>query len=443
MIVSEKYNDFIDCPSRVDFLEGTTSAGKTTVGIFKFMLDVADSPHTQHILSGLDAGTIEKNIINKPHGILDEFGCLVEYKGAGASGEKLPHILFHTKGGDKKIYILGYGDKARWKKALGNQYGCLFVDEINIADMDFVREAFMRCDKVIATLNPDDPMLPIYSEYINHSRPLDKYKQDTPSAILEELVEEPRDGWRHWFFRFSDNIAITPEKIATIKANVPPGTKLYKNKIEGIRCKATGLVFETFGKNCITNAETVKALMANGTLKFRRLSLGVDTAYSTKSPDTIAMLFIGITTTGALYVLDERLYNNRDLGTPLAPSDVAREIVQFADFCRLRWGDFRAVFVDSADAATLMELAKYRREQGTIYQFIPAYKQTKVMDRINLQLGWITTGAYKVLEHCKVHIHELNTYSWEENKKEPEDRNDHTINGCQYAWLPYKEEIGI
>ena len=43
MKVSEKFNDFIDCLSKVDFLEGVTSAGKTTVGIFKFMLDVADS----------------------------------------------------------------------------------------------------------------------------------------------------------------------------------------------------------------------------------------------------------------------------------------------------------------------------------------------------------------------------------------------------------------
>ena len=27
------------------------------------------------------------------------------------------------------------------EKALGGQYGCLYIDEINIVDMDFVREA--------------------------------------------------------------------------------------------------------------------------------------------------------------------------------------------------------------------------------------------------------------------------------------------------------------
>ena len=30
-----------------------------------------------------------------------------------------PHLLFHTSGGEKTIYILGYDNKSRWKKALG------------------------------------------------------------------------------------------------------------------------------------------------------------------------------------------------------------------------------------------------------------------------------------------------------------------------------------
>ena len=65
LILSDKYKAFLRCKAPVEFLEGTTAAGKTTVGIFKFMLKVAESPKRQHILSGLDTGTIEKNIINK------------------------------------------------------------------------------------------------------------------------------------------------------------------------------------------------------------------------------------------------------------------------------------------------------------------------------------------------------------------------------------------
>lgn len=435
MRVSKKYDDFINYPSKVDFLEGTTAAGKTTVAIFKFMLDVADSDKPQHILAALDNGTIEKNIINKPHGILDEWGPLVEYKGGGMSGERLSHITFHTSKGDKTIYILGYADKARWKKALGNQYGVLYIDEINIADMDFVREASMRSDKLIATLNPDDPNLSIYKEYINHSRPLEKYKKDVPKEILDQLCEEPKDNWLHWFFKFEDNISLTEEKIRTIIDNTPKGTKLYKNKIEGIRCRATGLVFSNFTSDNIITIDEAKKF------EYNRFILGVDTSYSQQSPDTIAMVFIGITKDGKVIVLDERVYNNATRNTPLAPSDVVKEIVDFGDFCRTRWGDFRYIYIDSADQATITETSKYKRQFGTIYNFTNAYKKMKILDRINLQLGWLATAKYFVVDSCKEHIHELESYSWTEDGK-PEDGNDHTINACQYAWLPYVGEIG-
>ena len=83
LLLSEKYKAFLRCDAPVEFLEGTTAAGKTTVGLFKFMLRVAESSKKIHILSGLDLGTIEKNIIQKELGILDDFGPLAEYNAAG------------------------------------------------------------------------------------------------------------------------------------------------------------------------------------------------------------------------------------------------------------------------------------------------------------------------------------------------------------------------
>ena len=174
LILSPKYKAFLKHNALVEFLEGTTYAGKTTVGIVKFMLKVAQSPKKLHILSGLDLGTIEKNIINKDLGIIDIFGALVQYNANGKGQHSLPHLSYQNK----IIYVLGYDNKSRWKKILGGQYGCLYIDEINIADMEYVREVSMRCDYLLATLNPDDPSLPIYEEYINHSRPLPQYEQD-------------------------------------------------------------------------------------------------------------------------------------------------------------------------------------------------------------------------------------------------------------------------
>lgn len=444
LILSDKYIAFIKHNAPVEFLEGTTAAGKTTVGIFKFMLKVAESKKKYHIIAAKDIGTAEKNIINKDLGIIDDFGALTEYNGNGTKDEKIPHILFHTNNGDKVVYVMGYGDKKKWQKALGGQYGCLYIDEINTADIDFVREASMRCDYFMATLNPDDPNLPVYKEYINCSRPLPQYKDDAPQEINMELKEEPKPNWVHWFFSFTHNWGLPKEKIEQIMLNVPKGTKLWKNKILGLRGKATGLVFPNFKreKNVIER-KWLKQQIKAGNVKFKRFTCGVDTAYSSNSADTISFIFQGITECRKLITLEEKVYNNADLNTPLAPSDTVVTLLNFLDYCKNEWGFAKNVFIDNADQATITELKKYKRLKGCLYDFNNAYKALQIIDRINLQLGWIEQGAYLVLSNCTNHLAEIDAYSWQEDKDEPEDRNDHTINANQYAWIPFKNLIGF
>ncbi len=436
LILSEKYKAFLRCTAPVEFLEGTTAAGKTTVGLFKFILRCAESEKRIHVLSGLDQGTIEKNIITKELGILDDFGGLVEYWPSGRGDDRMAHLILHTTDEDKKIYVLGYADKARWKKALGGQYGCLYIDEINIADMDFVREASMRCDYLLATLNPDDPGLPVYEEYINYSRPLPEWERDTPREILELLNQEPKQGWVHWFFSFAHNAGLSAEKVEKIISMVPPGTKLYKNKILGLRGRATGLVFNLEDKSLITVQQARQ-------FKYLLFTAGLDTAYSQNSADTFAFTFWGVTTCRRLVGLDVRVYNNRDLSRPLTPSDIPPLFEQFLEANRSRWGFARDAFVDSADQATLLECRKYKQLHGSVYNYLDAWKKTKIIDRINLQAGWMAQGYYLLVrEACRPLIDELNVYSWKEDKYEPEDGNDHCINSGQYAWLPFKDRIG-
>ena len=444
LLLSEKYKAFIRCDAPVEFLEGTTAAGKTTVGLFKFMLKVAESPKKLHILAAKDTGTAEKNIINKDLGIIDDFGQLVEYHGNGTKDDKIPHLLYHTNKGDKVIYVLGYGDKQKWQKALGGQYGCLYIDEINTADIDFVRESAMRCDYLMATLNPDDPALPIYKEYINCSRPLPEWEQETPKEIKDELKEEPKPNWVHWFFSFVHNLGLPKEKLDKIIANTPKGTKIWKNKIEGLRGKATGLVFSNFDrKRHVKTKAWLKQQLKNDEIKIKIVTAGLDTSYSSESEDTIAMVYQIITTDRKVITVDEEIYSNADLTIPLAPSDTVERFIEFLERNRKEWGFARDVFIDSADQATITELNKHKRLHGSAYNFIPAYKKTTIIDRIMLQISWLQQDSYLVLDHCVNHISELERYSWKEDKNnEPEDRNDHTINASQYAWLPYKMQIG-
>lgn len=438
--LSPKYKDFLKHNAPVEFLEGTTAAGKTTVGITKFMLKVAKSKKKMHVIAAKTTGVAEKNIIQKEYGIIDVFGDLVKYNGNGDKDNKIPHIRYNTPNGEKVIYILGYDNVDKWKMALGSQFGCVLIDEINTASIDFVREICTRNDYLMATLNPDDPNLSIYSEFINCSRPLEKYKKDVPVEILEQLNSEEKPNWTYWFFSFYDNASLSEEDIEKKKLSAPKGTKLYKNKILGLRGRATGLIFSNFErKNNVISKEKAK------TYKFIQFSAGLDTAYSESSPDTLAMTFIGITDKGKLVILNEEVYNNKNLEIPLAPSDIAPRFFNFLERNRKEWGLARDVFVDSADQATITELKKFKRTNLCVYNFLNAYKKITIIDRIHLALGWINVEnkiCYEVLNTCIEHIRELESYSWKEDKYEPEDSNDHTINSSQYAWIPFRTKIG-
>lgn len=440
--LSEKYIDFINTTKpEVEFLEGTTASGKTTVGAgVKFMRKVSESNEKMHIIASQTTSQAEKNIINKENGILD-LHKNAEYFGKGDSDNKLPHIKFE----DKIIYILGHMDASRWKAALGGQYGCIFIDEVNTANIEFVREVFGRCKYAMCTLNPDNPNLPVYKEFINKSRPYEKYKNDVPKSILRELVEPENPLWKYWFFSFEDNKSLSKKDIERKKNNVPAGTKMYMNKILGLRCKATGVVFSNFDtRKHIINKKALYSQYKRNEIKFIQFTAGLDTAYSTNSPDTIAMIFAGITSKGEYIILDEKVYNNKELETPLAPSDTINELIIFLEKNRILWGLARNIFIDSADQATIQEAKKYKRNNPCIYVFNNAYKKIKIIDRIRLEIDMIHNNKFFICDTCTKSIEEHEVYSWsEKDDNTPEDANDHTINANQYAFIPYKDKIGI
>jgi phage terminase large subunit len=117
--------------------------------------------------------------------------------------------------------------------------------------------------------------------------------------------------------------------------------------------------------------------------------------------------------------------------------------VAFLDRCRDKWGACRDAFVDSADQATITEFKKYKRHNGCVYSFNPAWKQMKIVDRITSQLGWFAKDQFLICDTCRHYVSELESYCWKEDKDlEPEDANDHLINSAQYAWIPYAPKIG-
>ena len=451
--LGNKFKDFV---KRLDItqdhidtevLEGQTSAGKTTIGIgLKFILLVALSKKKIHLLCGYTMGKLESSVIVKENGILDianQLGYKVEYKPNGYGEIRLAHIIVYgrTRDEDRIIYCAGYSDTTKWKDILGNQYGIVAVDEANIADINFMRELSMRRDYWMLTLNPDDPNLPIYSEFINHARPLKEYEKDYPSELLNQLYSgQAKDGYLHWYFTMDDNVALSEEKKQQIRDSVPPNSKQYKNKILGLRGRSEGLVYEEFTENKVIPFESFKWLPNE---MVARVLCGLDSGLNNDATALVTML---ITTAGRLLILPSFYYVPK-IGSN-SNSQQAINIAKWLDFWLPQFGIKIANIVQIfGDSAAITQDLIYEINLRTPFSACKVEKKDILKDtqRVKSIIGkddyfYIIDAGYRnplnpseLLGQTDMFIVELNNKVWDMKKNQPEDGNDHCIDAFKYG----------
>ena len=430
-----------------EVLEGQTSAGKTTIGIgLKFILLVALSKKKLHLLCGYTMGKLESSIIVKENGILDiasQLGYKVEYKPNGYGEIRLAHIIVYgkTREEDRIIYCAGYSDTTKWKDILGNQYGIVAVDEANIANIDFLRELSMRRDYWMMTLNPDDPNMPIYSEFINHARPLKEYEKDYPSELLNQLYSgQAKEGYIHWYFTMNDNAALSEEKKQQIIDSVPPNSKQYKNKILGLRGRSEGLVFEEFTDEKIIPFENFRYLPNE---MVSRVICGLDSGLNNDATALVTML---ITTAGRLLVIPSFYYLPK-VGSN-ANSIQAQNIAKWLDYWLPVFGiNITNIVQIIGDSAAITQDLIYEINLNTPFTAAPVEKKDILKDtqRVKSIIGkddyfYIIDAGYRnplnpneVLGQTDMFIVELNNKVWDVKKNLPEDGNDHCIDAFKYG----------
>ena len=449
--LSPKFQDFV---SRLDLsqldtevLEGQTHAGKTTVGIgLKFILLCSLSPKKLHLLTAYTLGKLESTMIVKENGILDiaeQLHYKVDYFPNGKGDIRLAHLIIYgrTRSEDKIVYCAGYSDTSKWKDILGNQYGIVGVDEGNIADIDFLRELSMRRDYWMITLNPDDPNLPIYKEFINHCRPLPEYVNQYPEELYMQLCDgEAKAKHIHWYFTMDDNAALTQEKKQQIIDSVPKGSKQYKNKILGIRGRSEGLVFEEFTEKKIIPFEEFKYLPNEMVSK---VICGLDSGLNNDATALVTML---ITTAGRLLVTPSFYYVPK-VGSN-ANSQQALNIAKWLDFWLPKFGiNITNIVQIFGDSAAITQDLMYEINLRTPFTAAKVEKKDILKDtqRVKSIIAkddyfYIINAGFRnplkpneILSPNDMFIVELNNKVWDRKKNVPEDGNDHCIDAFKYG----------
>ena len=442
LVLSDKFKAFIRFnDAELETLEGETAAGKTTVGAIKFIFKCLASPKRQHGIAGLDIGTVEKNIITKDLGILDFFGDDIKYYPNGCGQDKLSHLKVKSSKGDKIIYVFGYNDATKWKKALGGQMGCLMIDEVNIANIEFVREAVMRADYKMLTLNPDDPNLDVYAEYINKCRPLTEYAKDIPDEMMAQILSQPEhSGWVHWFFRMDDNAGLSEAKKEMIRGSVPVGTKLWKNKILGLRGRSEGLVYSVFDRDTkVIPIEKFKWLPNESCY---RIICGLDSGINADATAVIPMM---LTTASRLLCLPSFYYEPRTGSN--ASSQQAKLIERWLDY----WLDAFKVYLPDrvvivGDSAALTQALMLEINLNTKYSAMAVKHKDILKDTQRayatiekdeyfyiINAGNIDPVTYTKKTDLDMFIVELENKVWDKKKNQPEDGNDHCIDAFKYG----------
>jgi PBSX family phage terminase large subunit len=248
MILTPKHKQTIDKalkPStRFLTFEGAAQNGKSSLAILTFALRVAKSKAELHCIAAKDLDAIRDNILEGDNKLLDLFGDHMRIVG-GQMGSK--YIEFITPNGNKKIILAGYSNKKTWEKILGKPIENFLIDEINIADEQFIYETMARQFSfdnpfTITTLNGDDPDHFIYDKYINGS--IDLFPKDTPASTKAQMEQyEKKQGYYYVFFGLDDHPLMTPEKKQRIIEAYPVNSFYYQTKVLGVRGVQEGLLY--------------------------------------------------------------------------------------------------------------------------------------------------------------------------------------------------------
>ena len=91
--------------------------------------------------------------------------------------------------------------------------------------------------------------------------------------LLSELSEPCVDGWVHWYFTFNDNASLSKQDIKEKIDAVPVGTKMYKNKILGLRGRALRGIVEDLMSNAMFTLPTSGESEFNVTIDYAKEKL--------------------------------------------------------------------------------------------------------------------------------------------------------------------------
>jgi hypothetical protein len=283
IIVTDKMIDIFNDEHRFILFEGPAGTGKSFTSTLKLFFKIFDSPpeKTQYVIAALSLSAAEKLFVHDESSFTYIFSNVCSYNRSGTGGA---HIKIQGKYGEKKVYLAGFDTKKAWRRILGQNLSGIYIDEISIADPDFIREAFVRAYRLngflYATTNGSTPDDIFYTDFFDKAIIDEKYIHEVPDATIQYMIKcEKKDpDFKYYYIGFKDNPRMTKKQIEELYNSFPEDSFYYNSKIIGTRGFMEGLIFAEYmsqDKNMISFKD-VHPNTATSKYVFHKYTLGID-----------------------------------------------------------------------------------------------------------------------------------------------------------------------
>jgi len=420
--------------ARVITLEGVVRSSKTVMAILIFHYLVQRSGAKFHLIAGRDYESIRRNILDAELGLITMFPEYYSYKKDEIGGY---YIEARCSNGIKQILIAGYADTTKWKKILGGSLENILVDEVNIADQQFIKECFARQVSAlhpvtVYTLNGDNPGHEIYTDVINHSLIVGDCPVST--RIDMDAETDKKAGYYYFWWSFEDNPAMSKKQIQDTKTLYPAGSYYHKTRILGERGRWGALIFADYMSKELIVDVNEKDAKGKPIYDITSYGIGMDVA-GDKAYNVIALVGFNKRFSRA-WLVDIAIFDNKDrYGTKVGYDFITKRLLEFLNVHQLK--AIRYIAIDNAVQAYINDLNG--RKIGI--EVIASYKAT-ILVRIGMNCLLFSRGRFQFHNTTIVAYQAFQAAQWTKGKegKEREDKGEminDIMDAVEYAETPY------
>lgn len=390
---SKQIESFQESTSRLNLFEGPVRAGKSFVGLVRWLEFIRNGPPGPLVMCAKTEGTLKRNIINP---LIKMVGSALTY----SPGKRELYLY------GRVIDCIPANDDRAQGKIQGAEFAGALVDEATLMPESFFKMLLSRLSvpgaQLFASTNPDSPYHWLKKDFMDRADELDMSVfsfniRDNPSLtekFIEDLSKEYQGLW-------------------------------YQRYIEGLWVVAEGAVYDFFEESL----HTIEICPQNPSYYI----CGVDAG--TVNPCAFSLIGYNPMAYPNIWLEKEYKYDSKIEMRQKTDYEYAQDYIAFVD-------GYRVDYIYMDPSATSLKQEFYRNGIQAIIE-----AKNDVLDGIRYMAQLMSNGTFKISQNCPETIKEIYNYLWDSKSSEigidrPIKKNDHLLDSIRYALFTHFFERG-